>query len=262
MIGTLTLRERVVRVVLGLFLAFVAFNVGLTSRLTEPKMVAWGALVLAVVALATAIAGAAGPLTRVDLDKDWSVAYLAARLFVGWEFLYAGWSKATTSWYSGAGGAEVKGFLGGGVAQSHASATVPFPAVSHWFAWTASNVFISHSHLISYLVVTCELCIGIGLILGLFIRLSAFFAVMMNSLFLFSGSLSAGLNPEMLILGMAVLFGVAPGLYAMSIDRTLLPLLHLRDKPVRPAAVVVPAPVLTTAGPATSMASSADPKAV
>jgi thiosulfate dehydrogenase [quinone] large subunit len=226
MLGTLTLRERVVRVALALLLGFIAFNVGLTSHATEPKMVAWGALVLAVLALATAVAGSAGPFTRVDLEKDWSVAYLAARLFVGWEFLYAGWSKATTNWYSGAGGGEVKGLLGGGVAQSHASKAVPFPAVSHWFAWTATNVFISHAHVISYLVVTCELCIGIGLVLGLFLRLSAFFAVLMNSLFLFSGSLSAGLNPEMVILGMAVLFGAAPAVYAMSLDRSLLSLLR------------------------------------
>ena len=217
--GTLSLRERVVRVALGVLLGFIAYNVGLGSAATEPKMVAWGALVLAIVALATAAAGAAGPLSRAYLDKDWSVAYLAARLFVGWEFLYAGWDKATTSWYSGAGGAEVKGFLGGAVAQSHASAKVPFPNVSHWFAWTANNVFLSHSHMISYLVVTAELCIGIGLIVGLFLRLSALFGVLMNALFLFSGSLSAGLNPEMVILGMAVLLGVAPGLYAMSLRR-------------------------------------------
>ena len=243
MIGTLTLRERVVRVALGVLLGFVAFNVGLTSTATEPRVVAWGALVLAILALGTAGFGAAGPLARVDLDKDWSVAYLAARLFVGWEFIYAGWSKATTSWYSGAGGAEVKGFLGGAVAQSHASAKVPFPNVSHWFAWTANNVFMSHSHMISYLVVTAELCIGIGLILGLFLRLSALFGVLMNALFLLSGSLSAGLNPEMVILGMAILFGVAPGLYALSLDRYLLALVHAgkRKLPARAPAEGVPA---------------------
>jgi uncharacterized membrane protein YphA (DoxX/SURF4 family) len=243
MIGTLTFRERVVRAALGVFLGFVALNVGLASTATEPRVVAWGALVLAVIALATAGFGAAGPPARLDLDKDWSVAYLAARLFVGWEFLYAGWSKATTSWYSGAGGVEVKGFLGGAIAQSHASAKAPFPNVSHWFAWTANNVFTSHSHTISYLVVTAELCIGIGLILGLFLRLSALFGVLMNALFLFSGSLSAGLNPEMIILGMAVLFGVVPGLYAVSLDRPLLALMHIgkRKLPARAPAAGLPA---------------------
>jgi hypothetical protein len=91
----------VVRVALGVLLGFIAYNVGLGSAATEPNMVAWGALVLAIVALTTALAGAAALLTRVQLDKDWSVAYLAARLFVGWEFLYAGWDKATTNWYDG-----------------------------------------------------------------------------------------------------------------------------------------------------------------
>ena len=80
--------------------------------------------------------------------------------------------------------------------------------------------------IISYLVVTAELCVGAGLILGLFLRLSAFFGVTLNALFLFSGSLSAGLNPEMLILGMAILFGVAPAVYALSLDRYYLPRLH------------------------------------
>ena len=76
------------------------------------------------------------------------------------------------------------------------------------------------------MVVTAELCIGIGLILGLFLRLSAFFAVLLNAMFLLAGSLSAGLNPEMVILGMVVLLGVAPAVYALSIDRYLLPRLH------------------------------------
>jgi thiosulfate dehydrogenase [quinone] large subunit len=240
--GSLTLRERAVRVPLGVLLGFIAYNVGLRSAGTEPRMVHWGALVLAIVALATALAGAAGPLARVYLDKDWSIAYLAARLFVGWEFLYAGWDKATTNWYSGAGGAEVKGFLGGAVAQSHASAKVPFPNVSHWFAWTANNVFLSHSHMISYLVVTAELCIGVGLIFGLFLRLSALFGVLMNALFLFSGSLSAGLNPEMVILGMAVLLGVAPGLYALSLDGSVLSLLRMGKRKLHADPATTPAP--------------------
>jgi thiosulfate dehydrogenase [quinone] large subunit len=253
--GTLTLRERVVRVALGVLLGFIAYNVGLGSSGTEPKMVAWGALVLAIVALATAAAGTAGPLTRLYLDKDWSVGYLAARLFVGWEFLYAGWDKATTHWYSGAGGVEVKGFLGGAIAQSHASAKVPFPNVSNWFAWTANHVFLSHSHMISYLVVTGELCIGIGLIFGVFLRLAALFGVFMNALFLFSGSLSAGLNPEMVILGMAVLLGVAPGLYAVSLDGSVFSLLRFgkrrlgkRKLRVAPAAAPAPAPASPPAG--------------
>ena len=222
----LTLVERAFRAALGVLFAFIAINVGLANTSTEAKVVAWGALILTVVALATAATGSAGRLASVGLDQNWSVAYLAARLFVGWEFLYAGWDKATTNWYHGAGSAEVSGFLGGAAAQSHATAQNSFPAVSHWFAWTSTNVFVSHSHVISYLVVTAELCIGIGLILGLFLRLSAFFAVLMNAMFLLAGSLSAGLNPEMVILGVAILFGPAPAVYALSVDRYLMPRLH------------------------------------
>lgn len=226
MIDSLTARGQVFRAALGVLLGFVGINVGLTSSGTEATVVAWGALTLAVVAFASFIPAVIPVLAWVGLDQEFSLGYLAARLFVGWEFLYAGWDKATTSWFHGAGSPEVNGFLSGAVSQSHATAQNPYPAVSHWFAWTSSNVFIAHASPISYMVVTAELCIGIGLILGLFLRLSAFFAVLMNSMFLLAGSLSAGLNPEMLILGMVVLLGVAPAVYALSVDRYLLPRLR------------------------------------
>jgi hypothetical protein len=140
MSSTLTIRERTFRGALGLFLAFVAYHVGLGSSGTEMLVLAWGALILAVAALATAGLGTAGLLARVGLDRDWSLGFLAARLYVGWQFLYAGWDKATNSWYSGGGEGAVKGTLGGAVAQSHASAADPHPAVSNWFGWTAGHL--------------------------------------------------------------------------------------------------------------------------
>ena len=223
MTAPLNSKERVFRGALGLFLAFVAYNVGLTGGGTEPTVLAWGAAILAVVAIVTAIAGAAGPLDRVGLDADWSVGYLAARLYVGWEFLHAGWLKATSGWYTHhAGMLEVKGTLLGAIAQSQASAKDPFPAVSHWFAYLADHVFIPHAQLVSYLVVTGELAVGIGLILGLFLRLSAFFGITLNALFMFAGALGAGLNPEMIILGFVVLTGASAAVYAASVDRYAL----------------------------------------
>jgi thiosulfate dehydrogenase [quinone] large subunit len=224
MTAPVTSRERVFRAALGLFLGFCAYNVGLTGGGTEPTVLAWGCAILAVVSIATAIAGAAGPLARVGLDADWSVGFLAARLYVGWEFLYAGSDKLTQSWYTQhAGMLEVKGILQGAIAQSQASAQNPFPAVPHWFAYLADHVFIPHAQLISYLVVTGELLVGIGMILGLFLRLSAFFGVMLNALFMFAGALGVGLNPEMVILGLLVLTGPTAAVYAVSCDRYLVP---------------------------------------
>jgi thiosulfate dehydrogenase (quinone) large subunit len=228
MSAPVTGRERVFRVALGVFLGFCALNVGLTGGGTEPTVLAWGCAILAVVAVATAIAGAAGPLARVGLDADWSLGFLAARLYIGWEFLHAGWEKLTASWYTQhAGAAEVKGILEGAIAQSKASAQNPFPAVPHWFAYLADHVFIPHATLISYLVVTGELLVGIGLILGLFLRLSAFFGVTLNALFMFAGALGVGLNPEMALLGVLVLTGPAAAIYAVSADRYLVGRLHL-----------------------------------
>jgi thiosulfate dehydrogenase (quinone) large subunit len=228
MSAPVSVRERVFRVALGIFLGFCAMNVGLTGGGTEPTVLAWGCAMLAVVAIATAIAGAAGPLARVGLDADWSLGFLAARLYIGWEFLHAGWEKLTASWYTQhAGAAEVKGILEGAIAQSKASAQNPFPAVPHWFAYLADHVFIPHATLISYLVVTGELLVGIGLILGLFLRLSALFGVTLNALFMFAGALGLGLNPEMALLGVLVLTGPASAIYAVSADRYLVGRLHL-----------------------------------
>jgi thiosulfate dehydrogenase [quinone] large subunit len=221
MMGRLSTRERVFRGVLGVCLAFVAYHVGLGSSGTEPFWLAWGALVVAIVAIATATIGSARQLSRVGLNEDWSLGYLAARLYVGWEFLYAGSVKATNSWYNGGGAAEVKGTLLGAVASSHATAKNPYPPVADWFG-SAARHMAPHSELLSYLVVTGELCVGIGLITGLFLRLSALFGVALNSLFMFSGALGAGLNPEMVLLGMGVLLAPSSSLYALSIDRYLL----------------------------------------
>ena len=228
MTGVLTTRERIVRVLLALFAFGVAINVGLTGHGSmEPIVLAWGALLISVYAIMTAVWGSAGDTARVGLDADWSLEYLAARLFVGWEFLYAGWLKATNGWYTQhAGAAEVKGILAGAVAQSHATAQNPFPPVSHWFGWAADNMLMQHAELISYLVVTGEVLVGIGLILGLFTKVSAFFGITLNTLFMSAGALGAGLNPEMVIPGMIVLLGVAPAVYALSVDRYLLPWLR------------------------------------
>ena len=224
--GSLTVQERAFRGVLGVFLVFVAYHVGLGSAGTEPLVLAWGALAVGLVALATAALGTAGRLARVGLDESWSLGYLSARLYVGWEFLYAGWDKATNSWFSGGGTDAVKGTLGGAVASSHATAANPHPAVSNWFASVAQHVLIPHAELMSYLVVTGELCVGIGLITGLFLRLSAIFGVAMNSLFMFAGALGAGLNPEMVLLGTGVALAGVAGVYAVSVDRFLLPRLR------------------------------------
>jgi thiosulfate dehydrogenase (quinone) large subunit len=228
MSAPVTGRERVFRGALGVFLGFCAVNVGLTGGGTEPTVLAWGCAILAVIAIATAIVGAAGPLASIGLDADWSIGILAARLYVGWEFLHAGWLKMSDSWYTQhAGTLEVKGILQGAIAQSKASAQNPFPAVPHWFAYLADHVFLPHAQLISYLVVTGELLVGIGLILGLFLRLSAFFGVTLNALFMFAGALGVGLNPEMAILGLVVLTAPAAALYAVSADRYVIDRLHL-----------------------------------
>jgi len=79
-------------------------------------------------------------------------------------------------------------------------------------------VFLPHAEIMSYAIVFGELAVGLGLIVGLFTRTAAFFAVTLNLAFLFGGSTSAGTNPQMLVAGLLVLTGTA-AIYALSIDR-------------------------------------------
>jgi hypothetical protein len=60
----------------------------------------------------------------------------------------------------------------------------------------------------------------------LFVRLSAFFRVVLNSLFMYAGALGAGLNPEMVVLGTVVLMGPGDAVYAAPADRHLVPRLR------------------------------------
>lgn len=222
MFGKLSQRERGFRVLLAALLFVIAYRLGIPDGGNTLNTVeAWGALALGAGALATGATGVC-VLQRLGLGNDWAIGFLAGRLFVGWEFLHAGWDKLTgAGWVGSDAGQSVKGFLD--FATSPAMTKGDFPAVPHWFADLTTNVFIPHAEVVSYLVVVGELAVGVGLLLGLFVRLSAFFGATMNLLFMLAGATGAGKNPEMLAIELLVLTGAAVAVYAASVDRYLLP---------------------------------------
>lgn len=205
-------RERFARVVLAAVLAVIVYRTGFSSGMPDVVL----AVAATVVGLLAVMTGASGMcLNRAGSAQRGSLGYLALRLFVGWEFLYAGYEKLFVGpgWVGSGHGAALKGFLSGvapKAAGDHAS-------VPGWFASLTQHVFVPNAELISYFIVFGEIAVGLGLIIGLFTRTAALFAALMNMAFLLAGSTGAGKNPEMLVAELVLIMG-SVAVYALSVD--------------------------------------------
>ncbi|WEG14765.1 DoxX family protein [Pullulanibacillus sp. KACC 23026] len=148
--------------------------------------------------------------------------WLIVRLYVGYQWLSAGWGKLHEDvWTGGKAGVALTGFIQGALVKSKA---VPGsnPDVAGWYANFLKDVVLPHAKLFSYLVSYGEFLVGLGLIVGLLTGIAAFFGGLMNASYLFAGTLST--NPILLILGMIlVLAWKVAGWYGL--DRFALPFL-------------------------------------
>jgi len=128
-----------------------------------------------------------------------SILWLVARLWLGYQWLNAGYQKLWGSekaafWYGG--GAGVKGFATAGVA---GSASGKGGASYGWWAGFLHNFVVPNASWIAKLVTLSEMVIGVALILGLFTGVAAFAGLGLNVIYMFSGS--AGVNPMYAIVG-------------------------------------------------------------
>jgi len=114
------------------------------------------------------------------------------RVYLGWQFLHAGWGKIT------GGGFDASGFMNGAIA----NATGDHPAVQGWWATFLENVALPSSGLFSFLVMWGELLVGIALIAGIFTTFATIMGMTMNFAFLFSGTVST--NAQMVFLAIFV----------------------------------------------------------
>jgi len=148
-----------------------------------------------------------------------SVIWLVVRVWLGWQWLHAGYEKIWGSeklgfWY---GGSAVKGFAAGGVAQSHGAQ----PAVAYgWWAGFLHNFVAPNASWLGKVVALGEVAIGLGLILGLFTGLAAFFGVTLNMMYMLSGV--AGVNPIYALLGVFLVLAWRNAGY-IGLDRWVLP---------------------------------------
>lgn len=160
------------------------------------------------------------PLARFFLaDTRLAWFWLLVRIYVGWQWLQAGWEKVISpAWTGSHAGIALQGFLMGALKKVNS----PHPDVSGWYAGFLSGYVLHHTAFFSYMVSYGELLVGIALILGIFTGIAAFFGGFMNMNYLFAGTVST--NPLLFLLELfLILAWRVAGWYGL--DRWLLPLL-------------------------------------
>lgn len=150
-------------------------------------------------------------------DTRMSWLWLLVRLYLGYEWLSAGWGKFNNpAWVGTEAGAGVKGFLLGALTKTGGA----HPDVSWWYASFVQNFALQHTVWFSYLVTFGELAVGAALVLGFITGLAAFFGVFMNCNFLLAGTVSV--NPVMVLLGLLLMLSWRTA-GRIGLDRFVLP---------------------------------------
>ena len=152
--------------------------------------------------------------------------WLPIRVFVGFNWLEAGWHKFNDpAWV--AGGSALRGYWTNAV---NIPAAPGRPAIT--FEWYRDflNVLLNghHESWFALVITFGEMAVGLGILFGALTGIAAFFGAFMNMSFLLAGSAST--NPVMftLAIGLILAWKVA-GYYGL--DRYLLPALGAPWKP-------------------------------
>ncbi len=175
------------------------------------------------------------PLSKL-LFANTRIAWLwfILRLYVSYQWLTAGIAKLTGhsiafgsfgkaspggAWvFTAHGNAGLENFIAS--ALTHANG--PVPSVQGWYAAFLEHVVLPNTIVFSYLITFGEVLVGLGLLLGAFTGIAAFFGLVMNMNYLFAGAIS--INPILCICSLLlVLAWRVSGFWG--IDRYLLPLL-------------------------------------
>lgn len=164
-------------------------------------------------------------------DVRWAWLWLILRVYIGWQWLQAGWGKLSNpAWTGSEAGQAITGFVTGALAKAEGAR----PDVQGWYAGFLQNVVLPNARLWSYLVVFGEILVGIALILGLFTGIAAFFGSFMNLSYLLAGTVS--INPVLFVIATwLVLAWRTAGWWGL--DRWILPAL---GTPWRPGVVFRP----------------------
>lgn len=158
-------------------------------------------------------------------DVRWSWIWLILRVYVGWQWIQAGWEKLhSPAWVGSKAGTALSGFVNGALQQTGGA----HPNVQGWYATFLQNIVLPNAHVWSYLISWGEFLVGIALVLGIFTGIAAFFGSFMNVNYLLAGAVST--NP--------ILFAIATWLVLawktagwLGLDRWVLPALGTPWRP-------------------------------
>ncbi len=148
--------------------------------------------------------------------------WLIVRLYVGWQWLSAGWEKVLNpAWFGTGAGAALNGFIQGALGKTGGA----HPDVQMWYASFLQHAVLPHLVTWSNFVAVGEVMVGLGLIVGLFTATAAFFGFFMNLNFMLAGTVSV--NPILLVLTVGIMLAHrVAGLWGL--DRYAMPFLRRR----------------------------------
>jgi len=140
-----------------------------------------------------------------------AIFWAIVRIYIGYEFLMAGWEKIT-----GPEPFSANGFMMGAVKK----ATGAHPAVQGWYASFLNHFAIPAHGLFDILIPYGELLAGIGLIIGCLTTYALLATAFMNLNFMLAGTTST--NPQLYTLAIILLF-IGSASYRWGVDYYLLP---------------------------------------
>jgi thiosulfate dehydrogenase [quinone] large subunit len=145
--------------------------------------------------------------------------WLPIRLFVGFEWLIAGWEKLSgTGWTDG--GSALLGFWKSAVAIPQTGR----PSITfEWYRSFLQILIDNHADpWFAWLITLGEIAVGVGILAGALVGIAAFFGATMNMSYMLAGSAST--NPVLFALTVGLMLGWrVAGYYGL--DRYLLPAL-------------------------------------
>jgi thiosulfate dehydrogenase (quinone) large subunit len=168
--------------------------------------------------------------------------WLAVRVYVGYDFVTAGWHKFNTPAWMDGSGQGIMGFWTGALGTTPSGAPV---ITFDWYrGFLQFLVDTNSAGWFGYVIVFGELAVGVGLIVGGFVGLAAAGGLLMNMAFLLAGTTST--NPVLVILGILLILAWKNAGY-LGLDYFLLPLVGTpwKQKASVPPVVATPrTPVL------------------
>ena len=146
-----------------------------------------------------------------------SWGWLVLRVWVGLQFLQAGWGKFNEPAWMDGSGSGILGFWTSALGSTASGA----PIITYgWYSDFLQLLVASHAEgWFSKVIVFGELAVGLGLILGAFVGLAATGGFLMNTAYLLAGTTST--NPVLAVLGILLILAWKNAGY-VGLDRFLL----------------------------------------